>query len=75
MADPNPLADQFRLAPAEELALRNAEATVKTLRDVLRRLDLAGVDVTNETGELDRAEAIRKGFLSQFGAPGVRRGR
>jgi hypothetical protein len=63
--------DQFKLTPEEEQTLRQNQATIATLRRVIKDLKAAGIDVSAEEAELERAERIRKGLLAKFGSQRV----
>lgn len=65
--DPSVIA-QFRLTAEEQAALEQLGRTAASLRQVVKQMKAAGLDVSTEEAELDRAEKIRAGLLKQFGS-------
>lgn len=55
------------LTSEEQTVLRDAQRQVRELRAVVDRLERAGLDVTAERAELDRAEQLATGLLKEFG--------
>lgn len=58
----------IRLTSEEEQELRALEPTIKSLKDTIARMKRIGVDVSAEEDALERAERLRKGFISEFGS-------
>lgn len=63
----------IRLTGEEEQELRALEPTIKSLKDTIMKMKRIGVDVSAEEEALERAERLRKGFISEFGTRGTRR--
>lgn len=63
------MADNFRLTPEEQSALRGNGATIRTLREHIAKLKAAGFPVDEQEEMLNRLMGQNEGLLREFGAP------
>lgn len=63
----------IELTAAQTRELVAIEQAVNTLRESLRRAEAAGMDVSELTAKLEKANAQRQGMLQQFSPDAVAR--
>lgn len=61
--------NDLKLTEAEQIALRDADQTVRDLNNAIDRFESAGFDVSDLRARLATAAQRREGLLRHFGNP------